>query len=387
MSGPFLLSDRALSLKPSSTVAVTSRALELRRQGVDVISMSVGEPDFDTPAHVKAAAMTAIESGKTKYTAVNGIPELREAISAKFMRENGLSYAPDCVTVTSGGKQALFNAFMALLNPGDEVLIPAPYWVSYPEMVALAGAVPVAVPTTPESGFQLDPQALEARVTPRTRMIVLNSPGNPTGAVFTPEVLEAVAGVAQRHGLIIVTDEMYEHLVYDARQVSIGLYAPEHTLTINGASKAYAMTGWRIGYAGGPKDVIAAMNALQSQSTSNASSVSQYAALAALEEHEATARFIDMARGAYRERRDVIVAGLNALGLPTPTPQGAFYVMANTDRLHTDELEAARRILDDARVAVVPGTDFGAPGQVRLSYATDLNTIHEVLRRIGTLLT
>lgn len=387
MSGPFLLSDRALSLKPSSTVAVTSRALELRRQGVDVISMSVGEPDFDTPAHVKAAAMAAIESGKTKYTAVNGIPELREAISAKFARENGLSYAPDCVTVTSGGKQALFNAFMALLNPSDEVLIPAPYWVSYPEMVALAGAVPVAVPTTPESGFQLDPQALEARVTPRTRMIVLNSPGNPTGAVFTPEVLEAVAGVAQRHGLIIVTDEMYEHLVYDARQVSIGLYAPEHTLTINGASKAYAMTGWRIGYAGGPRGVIAAMNALQSQSTSNASSVSQYAALAALEGHEETARFIDMARGAYRERRDVIVAGLNALGLPTPTPQGAFYVMANTDRIHTDELEAARRILDDARVAVVPGTDFGAPGQVRLSYATDLNTIHEVLRRIGTLLT
>ena len=387
MSGPFLLSDRALSLKPSSTVAVTSRALELRRQGVDVISMSVGEPDFDTPAHVKAAAIAAIESGKTKYTAVNGIPELREAISAKFARENGLSYAPDCVTVTSGGKQALFNAFMALLNPGDEVLIPAPYWVSYPEMVALTGAVPVAVPTTPESGFQLDPQALEARVTPRTRMIVLNSPGNPTGAVFTPEVLEAVAGVAQRHGLIIVTDEMYEHLVYDAEQVSIGRYAPEHTLTINGASKAYAMTGWRIGYAGGPRGVIAAMNALQSQSTSNASSVSQYAALAALEGHEATARFIDMARGAYRERRDVIVAGLNALGLPTPTPQGAFYVMANTDRIHTDELEAARRILDDARVAVVPGTDFGAPGQVRLSYATDLNTIHEVLRRIGTLLT
>lgn len=387
MSGPFQLSDRALSLKPSSTVAVTSRALELRRQGVDVISMSVGEPDFDTPAHVKAAAMAAIESGKTKYTAVNGIPELREAISAKFSRENGLSYAPDCVTVTSGGKQALFNAFMALLNPGDEVLIPAPYWVSYPEMVALAGAVPVAVPTTPESGFQLDPQALEARVTPRARMIVLNSPGNPTGAVFTPEVLEAVAGVAQRHGLIIVTDEMYEHLVYDARQVSIGLYAPEHTLTINGASKAYAMTGWRIGYAGGPRGVIAAMNALQSQSTSNASSVSQYAALAALEGHEATARFIAMAREAYRERRDVIVAGLNALGLPTPTPQGAFYVMANTDRIHTDELEAARRILDDARVAVVPGTDFGAPGQVRLSYATDLNTIREVLRRIGTLLT
>lgn len=386
MSGPFQLSERALSLKPSSTVAVTSRALELRRQGVDVISMSVGEPDFDTPDHVKAAAIAAIESGKTKYTAVNGIPELREAISAKFARENGLSYAPDAVTVTSGGKQALFNAFFALLNPGDEVLIPAPYWVSYPEMVALTGAVPVAVPTTPESGFLLDPEELEARVTPRTRMIVLNSPGNPTGAVFPPEVLRAVAAMAQKHNLVIVTDEMYEHLVYDAEQVSIGTFAPEHTLTINGASKAYAMTGWRIGYAGGPKGVIAAMNALQSQSTSNASSVSQYATLAALSDHAHTAAFVEMARVAYRERRDRIVAGLNALGLRTPTPQGAFYVMADTTPLHADELEAARRILDDARVAVVPGTDFAAPGQVRLSYATSMANIEEVLRRIGGLL-
>lgn len=386
MSGLFQLSERALSLKPSSTVAVTSRALELRRQGVDVISMSVGEPDFDTPDHVKAAAIAAIESGKTKYTAVNGTPELREAISAKFARENGLSYAPDAVTVTSGGKQALFNAFFALLNPGDEVLIPAPYWVSYPEMVALTGAVPVAVPTTPESGFLLNPEELEARVTPRTRMIVLNSPGNPTGAVFPPEVLRAVAAVAQKHNLVIVTDEMYEHLVYDAEQVSIGTFAPEHTLTINGASKAYAMTGWRIGYAGGPKGVIAAMNALQSQSTSNASSVSQYATLAALSDHAHTAAFVEMARVAYRERRDRIVAGLNALGLRTPTPQGAFYVMADTTPLHADELEAARRILDDARVAVVPGTDFAAPGQVRLSYATSMANIEEVLRRIGGLL-
>ncbi|WP_295822524.1 pyridoxal phosphate-dependent aminotransferase [uncultured Deinococcus sp.] len=385
MSGPFSLSARVQSLKPSSTVAVSSRALELRRQGIDVISMSVGEPDFDTPPHVKAAAIAAIESGKTKYTAVNGIAELREAISAKFARENALEHAPDAVTVTSGGKQALFNAFFALLNPGDEVLIPAPYWVSYPEMVAFTGAVPVPVPTTPESGFQLDPGVLEALVTSRTRMIILNSPGNPTGAVFPPDVLEAVAEIAQRHDLMIVTDEMYEHLVYGAEQVSIGRYAPEHTLTINGASKAYAMTGWRIGYAGGPKAVIAAMNAIQSQSTSNASSVSQYAALAALEQYEETARFIEMARSAYQERRDVIVAGLNALGLPTPTPHGAFYVMADTTRIDPDELEAARRILDDARVAVVPGTDFGAPGQVRLSYATSLEQIREVLARLGTL--
>ncbi|PNY80336.1 pyridoxal phosphate-dependent aminotransferase [Deinococcus koreensis] len=383
MSGPFQLSARALSLKPSSTVAVSSRALELRRQGIDVISMSVGEPDFDTPAHVKAAAIHAIESGKTKYTAVSGIAELREAISAKFTRENGLNHAPDAVTVTSGGKQALFNAFFALLNPGDEVLIPAPYWVSYPEMVAFTGAVPVPVPTTPESGFMLDPGVLEALVTPRTRMIVLNSPGNPTGAVFPPEVLQAVAELAQRHSLTIVSDEMYEHLVYDAEQVSIGRYAPEHTLTVNGASKAYAMTGWRIGYAGGPKGVIAAMNAIQSQSTSNASSVSQYAALAALEQHEETARFVEMARNAYRERRDFIVAGLNALGLPTPTPQGAFYVMTDITSIHPGELEAARIILDDARVAVVPGTDFGAPGQVRLSYAAGMDTLAEVLRRIG----
>ncbi|WP_412028585.1 pyridoxal phosphate-dependent aminotransferase [Deinococcus yunweiensis] len=386
MSGPFSLSARVQSLKPSSTVAVSSRALELRRQGIDVISMSVGEPDFDTPPHVKAAAIAAIESGKTKYTAVNGIAELREAISAKFARENGLEHAPDAVTVTSGGKQALFNAFFALLNPGDEVLIPAPYWVSYPEMVAFTGAVPVPVPTTAESGFQLDPGVLEALVTARTRMIVLNSPGNPTGAVFPPDVLAAVAEIAQRHDLMIVTDEMYEHLVYGAEQVSIGRYAPEHTLTINGASKAYAMTGWRIGYAGGPKAVIAAMNAIQSQSTSNASSVSQYAALAALEQHEETARFIEMARNAYQERRDVIVAGLNALGLPTPTPHGAFYVMADTTRIDPDELEAARRILDDARVAVVPGTDFGAPGQVRLSYATSLEQIREVLARLGMLI-
>lgn len=385
MSGPFSLSARVQSLKPSSTVAVSSRALELRRQGIDVISMSVGEPDFDTPPHVKAAAIAAIESGKTKYTAVNGIAELREAISAKFARENGLEHAPDAVTVTSGGKQALFNAFFALLNPGDEVLIPAPYWVSYPEMVAFTGAVPVPVPTTAESGFQLDPGVLEALVTARTRMIVLNSPGNPTGAVFPPDVLAAVAEIAQRHDLMIVTDEMYEHLVYGAEQVSIGRYAPEHTLTINGASKAYAMTGWRIGYAGGPKAVIAAMNAIQSQSTSNASSVSQYAALAALEQHEETARFIEMARNAYQERRDVIVAGLNALGLPAPTPHGAFYVMADTTRIDPDELEAARRILDDARVAVVPGTDFGAPGQVRLSYATSLEQIREVLARLGQL--
>ncbi|RJF71470.1 pyridoxal phosphate-dependent aminotransferase [Deinococcus cavernae] len=386
MTGPFRLSDKSRSLKPSATVAVASRALELQRQGLDIISMSVGEPDFDTPAHIKEAGMRAIRDGQTKYTPVSGLPELREAISEKFRRENGLVHAPDSVTVTNGGKQALFNAFFALLNPGDEVLIPAPYWVSYPEMVALTGAVPVPVPTTPESGFMLDMDVLASRVTPRTRMIVLNSPGNPTGAVFTPEILQAVAELAQQRGLMIVTDEIYEHLVYDVPQVSIGTFAPEHTLTVNGASKAYAMTGWRIGYAGGPKSVIAAMNALQSQSTSNASSISQHAALAALAQHEETTAFIDMARHAYRQRRDIIVHGLNALGLRTPTPQGAFYVMADTTPIHHNELEAARILLNEAHVAVVPGTDFAAPRQVRLSYATSMENIQEVLRRLGNVI-
>ncbi|KEF35623.1 aspartate aminotransferase [Deinococcus sp. RL] len=386
MGTAFSLSARARGLKPSATVAVTSRALELRRAGADVLSLSVGEPDFETPPHVRAAGIAAIEAGHTRYTPVSGLPELREAVSAKFARENGLEYPPDAVTVTSGGKQALFNALFALLDPGDEVLIPAPSWVSYPEMVALMGAVPVAVPTRAEAGFVLDPEDLAARVTPRTRLVVLNSPGNPTGAVYPAPVLEAVADLARRRGLWLLSDEIYEHLVYEAEHVSPARFAPERTLTVNGASKAYAMTGWRIGYAGGPREWIAAMNALQSQSTTGACTVSQHAALAALTEHAATARFVAEARAAYRERRDVLVAGLNALGLPTPTPQGAFYVLPDITRLHPDELEASRLLLERGGVAVVPGTDFGAPGRVRLSYAVGPGTLREALRRIEAVL-
>ncbi|WP_027459459.1 pyridoxal phosphate-dependent aminotransferase [Deinococcus murrayi] len=386
MGTAFSLSARARGLKPSATVAVTSRALELRRAGADVLSLSVGEPDFETPPHVRAAGIAAIEAGHTRYTPVSGLPELREAVSAKFARENGLEYPPDAVTVTSGGKQALFNALFALLDPGDEVLIPAPSWVSYPEMVALMGAVPVAVPTRAEAGFVLDPEDLAARVTPRTRLVVLNSPGNPTGAVYPAPVLEAVADLARRRGLWLLSDEIYEHLVYEAEHVSPARFAPERTLTVNGASKAYAMTGWRIGYAGGPREWIAAMNALQSQSTTGACTVSQHAALAALTEHAATARFVAEARAAYRERRDVLVAGLNALGLTTPTPQGAFYVLPDITRLHPDELEASRLLLERGGVAVVPGTDFGAPGRVRLSYAVGPGTLREALRRIEAVL-
>ncbi|WP_456829349.1 pyridoxal phosphate-dependent aminotransferase [Deinococcus sp. UYEF24] len=376
------LSQQVQRLRPSSTIAVTSRALEMQRSGIDVLSMAAGEPDFDTPAHVVAAAKQAIDAGKTRYTQVQGIPELREAIAAKLKRENGLDYTPDQVTVGNGGKQSLFNAFFALLDPGDEVLIPAPYWVSYPEMVRFAGGVPVAVTTRPEDGYRLDVDVLKAAITPRTKLIVLNSPGNPTGAVFPEATLRAVAELAQQHGLIIVTDEMYEHIIYDHEHVSIARFAPEHTLTINGASKAYAMTGWRIGYAAGPLPLIKAMNAIQGQSTSNASSVSQWAAATAIADSR---EFIEMARGKFQQRRDRIVSGLNALGLPTPTPDGAFYVLADTTRLHADELEATRIILDEARVAVVPGTDFLAPGRVRLSYATSLEQIDAVLERLKTL--
>lgn len=377
------LSQKIQALKPSSTVAVTSRALELKRQGVNVISMSVGEPDFDTPDHVKEAAYQAIRTGKTKYTPVNGIFELREAISQKLLRENGLTYTPEQVTVTSGGKQALFNALVALIDPGDEVIIPAPFWVSYPEMVTFAGGVPVFVDTLAEEDYRLDPEKVRAAVTDRTVAIMINSPSNPTGVVYPEATIRALVELCVEKGLLLITDEMYEHIIYDEKHVSAATYGWDNVLTINGASKAYAMTGWRIGYAAGPQHLIRAMNAIQGQSTSNANSVAQYAAMEAIRDSQ---QYIDFAREKFRERRDFIVSELNRMGLPTPTPQGAFYVMVDTTSIHQDEIEAARRILDDAKVAVVPGTDFRAPGRIRISYATSMENIQEALRRIGSLL-
>ncbi|GGJ53884.1 pyridoxal phosphate-dependent aminotransferase [Deinococcus roseus] len=377
------LSQKIQALKPSSTVAVTSRALELKRQGVDVISMSVGEPDFDTPDHVKEAAHQAIRTGKTKYTPVNGIFELRETISEKLLRENNLTYTPEQVTVTSGGKQALFNALMALLDPGDEVIIPAPFWVSYPEMVTFAGGVPVFVDTLAEEGYALDPEKVRAAVTDRTVAIMINSPSNPTGVVYPEATIRSLVELCTEKNLLLITDEMYEHIIYDEKHVSAALYGWDNVLTINGASKAYAMTGWRIGYAAGPQHLIKAMNAIQGQSTSNANSVAQYAALEAIRDSQ---QYIDFAREKFRERRDFIVSELNSMGLPTPTPQGAFYVMVDTTSIHADEIEAARRILDEGRVAVVPGTDFRAPGRIRISYATSMENIQEALQRIGSLL-
>lgn len=377
------LSQKAQSLKPSSTLAVTARALELKRQGVDVVSMAAGEPDFDTPQHIKDAAIAAMQSGKTKYTPVQGVPELREAIRAKLQRENGLDYSLEQISVSTGGKQALFNAFLAFLNAGDEVIIPAPFWVSYPEMVAFAGGIPVFVDTLASENYALDPEKLAAAVTPRTKAILLNSPANPTGVVYSEEVIRRVVEIAVQHNLLVVTDEMYEHIIYDQnKHVSAAKFGINNVLTINGASKAYAMTGWRIGYAAGPLHLIKAMNAIQGQSTSNPNSIAQWAAIAAITD---TYDYIAMARGKFQERRDRIVMGLNALGLPTPLPDGAFYVMADTTSIHPNEFEAARVILDQAKVAVVPGTDFRAPGRVRLSYATSMEQIEKALERIGTL--
>lgn len=389
MSRDFQSLNRCLAAaQPSATYRIIDRVAARRAEGARIISLCAGEPDFDTPQHIRQAAIAAIEAGHTRYTQVAGLRALREAVAAKYRDENGLAVSWEDTQVSSGGKQVIYNALAATLNEGDEVIIPAPYWVSYPEMVQLCGGRSRIVSCGADSGFKLTAEALREAIGPDTRWLILNSPSNPTGAVYSREELRALAGVLLEHPqVLILSDDIYEHLIFDGQQFhTLAQVEPrlaERTLTMNGVSKAYAMTGWRIGYAGGPRPVIAAMNALQSQSTSNASSVSQYAALAALTQHDETARFTEQARRAYRARRDRIVAGLNALGLPTPTPQGAFYVMANTTRIHSDELEAARRLLDEARVAVVPGTDFAAPGQVRLSYATSMERIEEVLRRIG----
>lgn len=377
------LSASIRALKTSSTVALNAKALELRRAGIDVIAMTAGEPDFQPPAHVLAAAHEAIDRGLTKYTAVQGTVELREAIAAKHLRENDLRYGPNQISVSTGGKQVLYNAFMAILNPGDEVILPSPYWVSYPPQIELAGGVTVTVPTLAEDGFVPDPEAIAAAITPRTRAILVNSPSNPTGAVIPEAVLRAIADLAERHDLWLITDELYEHMVYEGSFTPVAQWYPERTILVHGASKGYALTGWRIGWGCGPSEVIQAMNRLQGQVTSNANAVAQYATQVALNSVEETAAFQAMTRAAYRERRDVIVAGLNAMGLPTPTPQGAFYVMADTRGIDPDENAAGAMLLERARVAVVPGTDFGAPGFVRMSYACSLDQVRTALERIA----
>jgi aspartate aminotransferase len=382
-------------VKPSATIAVTDKARQLKAAGRNVIGLGAGEPDFDTPANVKLAAIKAIEAGKTKYTAVDGIPELKEAIVAKFKRENGLTYVPNQITVGTGGKQVLYNALMATINPGDEVIIPAPYWVSYPEMVALAGGEPVPVVCTAEHGFKLQAADLEKAITPKTKWIILNSPSNPTGAAYTEAEMKALTDVLVKHPQVwVMTDDMYEHLVYDNfKFVTPAQVEPkllDRTLTVNGVSKAYSMTGWRIGYAGGPTQLIKAMATIQSQSTSNPSSISQWAALEALSGPQ---DFIATNAELFKGRRDLVVSMLNqANGIQCPRPEGAFYVypscagtMGKTapsgKKLENDE-DFVTELLESEGVAVVHGSAFGLGPAFRISYATKNSDLEEACNRI-----
>ena len=380
------LSQRIRTVRASSTVAFNTKANELKRSGVDVIAMTAGEPDFQPPEHVMEAAREAIRLGLTKYTPSEGSFELREAICAKHQRENGWSATPEQVIVGTGGKQVLYEAIQAMIDPGDEVIVIAPYWVSYPAQIEVAGGTVVPVPTTAENGFVPDPADVADAFGPRTKAIVLNSPSNPTGAVYPPEVVRAIADTARRHGVWLISDDLYEHLVYDASFTPVQPLYPEGTLTVHGASKGYALTGWRIGWGVGPAELVKAMNRLQSQITTGANALAQHATVAALNEVEATEAFFAKTRAAYRERRDLLVGGLNRLGLPSPTPEGAFYAMADLTRIDEDETAAAIRLLEEAHVASVPGTDFAAPGFARFSYATSTDNVREALRRIEAFL-
>jgi aspartate aminotransferase len=382
-------------ISPSPTLAITTRVLELKRAGVDVIGLGAGEPDFDTPDFVKDAAIEAIRAGRTKYTNVDGTPELKAAIAAKFARDNGLTYTPDQISVNVGGKHTLFNALVASVDPGDEVVVPAPYWVSYPDVVQFAGGTPVSVAAGPEQNYKLSPEALEAAITPRTKWVILNSPSNPTGAGYTAAELKALGEVIVRHPHVwVFADDMYEHIVYDdfefatIAQVCPELY--ERTLTVNGCSKAYAMTGWRIGFAGGAPWLIKAMAKLQSQSTSNPCSIAQAAATAALNGDQS---FLQERNAAFKVRRDLVVAGLNAIpGVHCPTPEGAFYVYpsiagligktAPNGRVIGDDEAFVGYLLDDARVAAVQGAAFGLSPAMRISYATGDDLLREACARI-----
>ncbi|MEM7499954.1 MAG: pyridoxal phosphate-dependent aminotransferase, partial [Pseudomonadota bacterium] len=384
------LADSLARVKPSPTIAISTKANEMKAAGEDVISLGAGEPDFDTPDNIKAAAKAAIDAGKTKYTAPDGMPELKKAITEKFKRENGLDYSVKEVSVGTGGKQVLYNALIATLNPGDEVLIPAPYWVSYPDMVLLGGGTPVVVETGIETAFKMTPDALEAAITPKTKWLIFNSPSNPSGAGYSRTELKALTDVLMRHPQVwVMTDDMYEHIAYEGfefctpAEVEPGL--KDRTLTVNGVSKAYSMTGWRIGYAAGPEQLIAAMRKVQSQSTSNPSSISQWAAVEALNGPQ---DYIASSSAAFQKRRDLVVSMLNqASGVECPTPEGAFYVYPSIRALigkktpegktiETDE-DFATELLAAEGVAVVHGAAFGTSPNFRASYATDEATLED----------
>jgi aspartate aminotransferase len=389
------LSDALSRIQPSATIAITRKAADMKREGRDVISLAAGEPDFDTPKNVRDAAIKAMDEGKTRYTNVDGIPELKEAVAAKFRRDNGLNVtAADCF-VAAGGKQIIFNALMATLNPGDEVVIPVPYWVSYPEITRLCDANPVFAVADASTGFKLKPEVLEAAISPKTKWVILNTPSNPTGAAYTAAEMRGLADVLLRHPHVhILTDDIYEVLVYDGGEfATIAQVEPklqERTLTMNGVSKSHAMTGWRIGYCTGPKPLLAAMLKLQSQSTTNPSSIAQWAAVEALNGPQ---DFLKEWRQVFQDRRDLVVKGLNAnTGLECLTPEGAFYVFPSVKnllgktsgggrKLTTDE-DFVMALLEETGVALVHGTAFGLPGHMRLSYAAATSELEDAVARI-----
>jgi len=384
-------------IQPSATLAMTSKVFELKRQGIDVIGLGAGEPDFDTPDFVKEAAIEAIRAGKTKYTQVDGTPELKQAIIAKYARDNGLTYAENQISVNSGGKHTLFNAFCATVDPGDEVIVPAPYWVSYPDVVEFAGGTPVFIAAGADQHYKIRPEQLDAAITARTKWVVLNSPSNPTGAAYSAAELRALGEVLEKHPhVLIYADDMYEHILYDGFEfATIAQVCPsltERTLTANGVSKAYAMTGWRIGYAGGPAWLIKAMGKLQSQSTSNPCSISQAASVAALNGDQS---FLRERVAAFQGRRDLVVSMLNQInGMTCPRPEGAFYVYPELAgligkttpkgaKITTDE-EMIGYLLDEAKVAAVHGAAFGLSPAMRISYATSEDLLREACERIQT---
>lgn len=378
------LAARVSQVTPSLTLAIAAKAKALKAEGIDVCSFSAGEPDFDTPAHIKAAAVKALEEGKTKYGAAAGEPKLREAIAHKLKIDNGLDYKSENVIVTNGGKHSLYNLIVALIDPGDEVIIPAPYWLSYPEMVTLVGGVSVIVPTDATTGYKITPEQLRTAITPKTKLFILNSPSNPTGMVYTPDEIKALAQVVVDADIFVVSDEIYEKILYDgAEHISIGSLGKEifdRTLISNGFAKAYSMTGWRLGYLAGPVEIIKAASTIQGHSTSNVCTFAQYGAIAALQSSQDC---VEEMRQAFAKRRQVMLDRLNAIpGLSTAKPDGAFYLFPDISKTGLKSLEFCDALLEEHQVAVIPGIAFGADDNIRLSYATDLATIEKGIDRL-----
>jgi aspartate aminotransferase len=390
------LSKKALGISPSLTLEITAKAQELKRQGVDIIGFGAGEPDYDTPENISNEAIKAIKAGHTRYTAASGIPELKDAICKKLKEDNDLDYSPKNILVSNGAKHSLFNAFAAILNPGDEVIIPNPFWVSYPEFVKLSDGVPVYVETKESNGFKYDIEDIKNAITPKTKALLLNSPSNPTGAVYDEEDLRKIAEIAVEKGIFVISDEIYEKLIYEGKHISIASFNEEIkklTIVINGMSKAYAMTGWRIGYAAAHEDIVKVMTNIQSHSTSNPNSIAQYASVEAL---NGTKEEIEKMRESFESRRDYMVERINAIeGLSCIKPKGAFYIMANISKLKgktiegveiKDSLDIASLFLEKANVAIVPGIAFGTDDFIRLSYATSMDNIEKGLDRIENIL-